>query len=230
MKTITSALKNRERSEFHFLLRIQPQAHTLAGFRQWVLSPEFPEKLSVTYLKGEVYLDMSKEEIRTHAAVKTAVAGTMFKVNEEMDFGDLYINGVLVSNEAADVANNPDAVALFWESLDKGRVRYLSRKGRDLEIEGSPDWVLEIVSDSSVFKDTGQLREAYHRAGIQEYWLIDARRDVIDFQILHWRKNGYVAASAKDDWNRSKVFDRSFRLERSQDRRGTWKYALLVRA
>ena len=65
---------------------------TLAGFRAWVHSDDFPEKQRVTFLNGEIYLDMSKEDIFTHASVKTAVAGTMFNLNKEKDFGNLFIN------------------------------------------------------------------------------------------------------------------------------------------
>src|SRR5918999_197223 len=69
--------------------------------------------------------DMRKEEIRTHPAVKTAVVVPVARVIEELDFGDLYINGVLISNAAADVSNNPDAVAVSWTSLAAKRVRYV---------------------------------------------------------------------------------------------------------
>lgn len=210
--------------------RIPRSAHTLNGFRAWVLSDEFPEKLKATYLRGDVILDLSKEEIRTHAAVKTAVVVPVANLIEELDFGDLYINGVLVTNAAAAVSNNPDAVAVSWASLEAGRVRYVTRKGRDLEMEGSPDWVREIVSDSSVWKDTQELVEAYHRARIAEYWLVDARGDDIDFRILHWRKQRYAAATGNDGWLYSRVFERWFRLTRKRDRRGAWKYVLHVRA
>ena len=211
------------------LFRIPRGIHSLAGFRAWVLSDEFPEKLKVTYVDGEVFLDMSKEEIRSHAAVKTAVAISLGNLNAETDFGDLYINGVLITNVEAKVSNNPDMVAVFWESLEAGRVRYATKHGREMEILGSPDWTLEILSDSSVAKDTKQLRQAYHQAGIREYWLIDARGDDLVFQILHWRKNGYVAA-AQGEWLPSRVFDRNFRLKRQRDRRGAWKYELQFRA
>lgn len=211
------------------LFRIPRSAHTLAGFRAWVLSDEFPEKLKATFIDGEVFLDMSKEEIRTHAAVKTAVAVRLGSLIEELDFGDLYINGVLIVNVPAKVSNNPDMVAISWDALESGRVRYVTKDDREMEIVGSPDWVLEIVSDSSVAKDTRLLRKAYHRAGIREYWVIDARSDNLQFEILVWTKSGYGAAVAKSDWLASRVFGRSFRLTRSRDRRGAWKYILRVR-
>src|SRR5262249_26589734 len=96
------------------------------------------------------------------------------------------------------------------------------------ELEGTPDWVLEIVSDSSVEKDTQELRSAYHRARIPEYWLIDARGDEIVFLILLRRRKGYAAAAVRDGWQRSKVFGRGFRLERERDEFGLWEYTLHV--
>ena len=212
------------------LIHVPRSAHTLAGFRKWVLSDALPEKLRVTFIRGEIYLDMSKEAIRTHAAVKTAVAGAMFNLNQVADFGDLYINGVLVTNVPAEVSNNPDMVGVFWDSLEAGRVRYVAKKEHEMEIEGSPDWVLEIVSKSTVVKDFKFLRQSYHEAGIREYWLIDARGADIVFQILHWRKSGYFAASLKDGWLTSRVFGRDFRLTRKRDRRNAWKYDLQIRA
>lgn len=208
------------------MVHVPRQAHRLAGFRDWVLGEDFPEKLKATYLGGEVYLDMSKEDINAHALVKTEVGGVIRNLNEEVDFGHLFINGVLVTNRAARVSNNPDAVAVFWDSLASGRVRYVEYHGRALEILGSPDWTMEIVSDSSVFKDTQQLREAYHLARIKEYWLIDARGAELDFQLMVWRKSGYVAAPSRDGWVRSPLFKRSFRLTRRRDRSGAWKYRL----
>ncbi len=105
------------------------------------------------------------------------------------------------------------------------------RKGAEhlyRELEEVPDWGLEIVSDHSVRKDTVFLREAYHRAGVPEYWLIDARGEDQSFQILLRRKTGYAASPIRDGWQRSKVFERSFRLERVLDEFGLWEYTLHV--
>jgi len=211
-------------------LRIPADATTLAGFRAWVTSDDFPEKLRVTFIRGEIDIDMSKEEVQTHAAVKAQVCFVLMAINHEAKLGKFYLDGVLITNEAAEVSNNPDAVFLTRESLRTGRVRFIPRpkgEGQSVEVEGTPDWVMEIVSDSTVQKDTQRLRAAYHKAGIPEYWLIDARGEKIVFQILHWRKTGYVAAPNRDGWQRSRVFDRSFRLEREwDDDLKLWDYTL----
>jgi len=210
-----------------FVLHIPRDAYTLAGFRRWALSAEFPEKQPVMFLNGEIYLFVPKENINSHAAVKTPVAVKLGGIFAESDMGDFFINGVLVTNIDADLSKNPDMVGILWESLESGKVRYVTNEdGEEVEIEGSPDWLLEIVSDGSVKKDKVELREAYHKAGVREYWIIDARSPKVDFQILHWRKTGYVAAPHKDGWQRSRVFGRSFQLKRSRNRRGGWRYTL----
>jgi Uma2 family endonuclease len=217
--------------EHDFVLHIPRDAYTLAGFRKWVLSDEFPEKQPVMFRNGEIYLYMPKEDVFTHAAVKTPVAIVVGGLFQELDLGDFYINGVLVTNVEADISNNPDMVGILWESLECGKVRYVTnKKDRTVEIEGSPDWLLEIVSDGSVKKDKFELRESFHKAGVREYWIIDARGTDIDFQILHWRKTGYAAAPHKEGWQRSRVFGRSFRLTRSRNRRDGWRYTLTVKA
>jgi Uma2 family endonuclease len=214
-------------------LRIPSTIGTLDGFRTWATSGMVPEHLRVTYVCGEIYLDMSNEELETHALVKAEIARGLMNLNRDLNGGKFYPDGVLVSNEAAGVSNNPDGTFISWKALDAGRVRLVPREGAQgqfIEIEGTPDLVVEVVSNSSERKDTEQLRKAYHRAGIREYWLVDARGASVDFQMLHWRKTGYVAAPPRADWRRSRVFDRGFRLVRRRDRLGLWEYTLEVRA
>jgi Uma2 family endonuclease len=215
------------------VLRIPPSAFTINGFREWVKSDELPEHMRVTFVSGEITLDMSQEELETHNKVKTEVMRVLGNLDPEADVGTLYTDGVLISDEGAEVSNNPDGVYVSWDCLDAGRVRLVARKGKEgqyLEIEGAPDWVMEIVSNSSVKKDTKDLRKAYHKAGIREYWLIDARGEEIDFQLLVWRKRGYAAAPKTGGWQHSPVFGRSFRLTRTKHRRGGWLYRLEAQA
>lgn len=81
-----------------------------------------------------------------------------------------------------------------------------------VEVEGIPDMVLEVVSDNSVEKDTVELRRDYWEAGIPEYWLVDARREPLQFDILRHTARGYSVTRKQDGWVRSRVFNRSFRL------------------
>lgn len=211
--------------------RIPTRALTLAGFRAWVASDEFPEKVRSTFVDGEIILDMSQEEMITHAGVKANASNVLMNIVAQVKSGRYFLDGVLITNEAAEVSNNPDGIFLSYASLQAGRYRLIPRasiQGQFIEVEGSPDWVMEIVSNSSVRKDTVQLRQAYYLAGIAEYWLIDARGEPIDFQILRAGAKGYESAKVEDGWQFSATFDKWFRFERQQDAFG-WQFVLLVK-
>src|SRR5262245_46504500 len=178
-------------------------ASSLAGFRAWATSDDFPENLRAAYLDGELFLDLSNEEPEFHVSVKTEIIRVLGGLVKELKLGKFYAGGLLVSNEDANVSSNPDASFVSRASFRARRVKLVVRdeeRGLYCDAEGTPDWVLEVVSDSSVRKDTQRLREGYHRAGVPEYWLIDARGDEIDFQVLHRRKTGYAAAPRQDGW------------------------------
>ncbi len=179
---------------------IPPSAYTLAGFRAWAKSDQFPERGRFSFIANELFIDMSPEELQTHGKVKAAVGYAIYALIEDRNLGEFYPDRTLLTNEAADVSTEPDAAFAKWETLESGRVRLVPREEEPekfLEVQGTPDWVLEIVSNTSVRKDTRQLREAYYRAGIPEYWLIDARGNEIDFQILQHTEAGYVATPAR---------------------------------
>ncbi|HEU4454294.1 MAG TPA: Uma2 family endonuclease [Longimicrobium sp.] len=51
----------------------------------------------------------------------------------------------------------------------RGRTDLVSRRG----VEGAPDLVVEILSDSTAARDRGLKRERYAHFGVAEYWIID---------------------------------------------------------
>ena len=130
---------------------------------------------------------------------------------------------------AADFSCQPDTTFVSFDSLtDKVRLIAGRDEGFD-ELEGSPDMVLEIVSRSSVQKDTVTLRRAYWEAGIREYWLVDVRREPHQFDILRHTSRGFAATPKQDGWIKSKVFGRAFRLIHEQDARGNPDFTLELR-
>ena len=213
-------------------LRIPTRALTHEGFREWAVSDEFPERGRISWISGELWVDMSPESLETHNAVKVASYAYVHGLIRELDIGRFYGSCALVSNAAAGFSTEPDSLFATWDTLGSDRLRRVPLKDHPdecMELEGTPDWVMEIVSDSSDERDTQALRKAFHRAGIPEYWLIDARGDQIDFQMLQHRAHGYEPAQPRDGWLTSEIFPRSFRLDRERDRIGGWRYTLHVR-
>src|SRR5262245_9072599 len=89
---------NNDKLASDFTFHIPRDAYTLSGFRRWALSDAFPDKQPVLFLHGEIFLYMPKEDVFTHAAVKTLVAVEIGSLFRDRDLGDSYINGVLVTN------------------------------------------------------------------------------------------------------------------------------------
>ena len=148
---------------------------------------------------------------------------------DESDKGVFLPDGAHLTNLTADISGNPDGVYVSHEAFQTGRVtRVEGKSGGCVELEGTPDMVLEVISDSSVNKDTNVLHAAYALAGIREYWLADAREEILRFEIFRLTAKGYVASRKQDGWIKSPVFGRSFRLTESEDRSGNPKYTLEV--
>ncbi len=51
-------------------------------------------------------------------------------------------------------------------------------------VHGAPDLVVEVLSPSSVRKDYGKKMDAYEKAGVKEYWVINQDFKTIDVFIL----------------------------------------------
>jgi Uma2 family endonuclease len=190
----------------------------LDSFCRWVESDDVPEKLRIWYLKGEVWIDMSKEEVNTQVLLKSRFFIVLGNLVDAGHLGRFYPDGLFLRNNAADIAGNPDATFVSTASLKAKRVRPIrGKKAKIIGLEGSPDMVLEVVSDSSTRKDLVVLKQGYWEAGVREYWLVDARREPLAFDIFRRTARGYASARKQDGWLKSVIFGKSFRLTRQTD-------------
>ena len=216
-------------------VRIPSDVRDLASFRRWVHSKHFPTGGRIDWVDRCVEVDMSPEDLGTHGDPKTAIAGALFNAVRDRRLGKLWIDRARLSNPAADLSAEPDVLLCLRRTLLRGRARLVPRAGgevgRYVEIEGTADIVVEVVSDSSVTKDTERLRAAYHRAGVAEYWIVDARSEALGFTVLHHAPGGYEPARpGRDGFVRSAVLRRKVRLTRTPDLLGLHEYTLEVRA
>jgi Uma2 family endonuclease len=211
-------------------VRIPGWVQDLASFRRWAYSDEFPETGRICYLNGDVWVDLSREQLFTHNQVKVEFSYTLANVLKTERTGRFFPDGARLTNVEADLSCEPDGVFVSHDSLQAGRVR-LVEGGTDgyLELEGTPDMVLEVVSDSSVEKDTVTLRDLYWRAGIPEYWRADARGKELAFDILRHTAKGYAVARKQKGWVKSAVLGKAFQLTQQPDALGNPEYTLAVR-
>lgn len=214
-----------------FDIEIPGNIRTLPAFRQWARSAEFPERGRLAFLGGDLYVDVAMEQAFTHNLVKVCFTSGLGGIVKEDRSGYLFADGMFLSNDDAELSTVPEAIFVSFKSIRTGRVRLIEgEKGGCVELEGSPDVTLEVISDSSEVKDDVTLRELYWRARVHEYWIVDVRDDALRFEILKYGPRGFVQTRRQPGaWIRSDVFDRSFRLRRSVDALGNPRFDLEVR-
>jgi Uma2 family endonuclease len=213
----------------HVSIPMPRAALTHAGFRAWVMSNTFPDHVRATFVRGEVLLDMSPEAIESHNKAKNEITSVLTQIVRDEDLGEIYADRVLYTHAKAGISTEPDMFFASWDALESKRVDFVRRaRGDDfIEVVGSPDLIVEVVSDSSVRKDLTLLKDGYLRARVREYWVVDARREDLRFEIFRLQGKQYTS-SRSGRAQRSAVLDRSFLLERKQNRVGRWSYRLSV--
>lgn len=202
----------------------------LPSFRRWAHSEDFPDTGRICFFNGEVWVDMSKEQIYTHNQVKNEYNVVLGSLAKKEKRGLYFPDGLFFTNEECGLATQPDGAFVLFETLRSGRVRRIAGALEGfVELAGALDMALEVVSASSVEKDWVDLRNLYWQAGVSEYWLVDVRSQQIVFDILRHSPRRYVAARKQGGWVKSSVFAKSFRLVRSKDSLGDPEFTLEVR-
>lgn len=206
---------------------IPPEIGTLSGFRAWARSDPALEHATVWFICGNVWVDYRPMQLFAEASVRVAIISELHALVRRSG-GKVFGRGVFWTHPQTETAGNPDGLFISHESFAAKRIRFLPDPPRDCdEIEGVPDIVLEIAKTG---EEAPPLREAYFEAGIQEYWLVDARGSEVEFTIYKHSGKKYTATRAQaGGWQKSGVFGKSFRITRVTDATGNPEFTLEVR-
>ncbi len=201
------------------------------AFRRWSHSAEFPEEGRVCFINGKVWMDLSMEEFSSHNVVRTELGRVLANLMKETKFGRFVSEGMGFGHLGTQLSTEPDGMIVSHEALRSGRVELVGGDtGTQTELVGSPEVVIEIVSESSEVKDTEWTMTAYFDADVQEYWVVDARdEDDIRFDIYKRGKKEFVAVRKVSGWTKSTVLGKSFRLTQSEGADGNPDFTLEVR-
>src|SRR5438094_4058302 len=77
--------------------------HDLESFRRWMHSDESPEKVPVYFLHGEVWLDMSQEQIFSQVLIKSEFTAVLRTLTKKLRLGTFLPDGLLLTNDNADM-------------------------------------------------------------------------------------------------------------------------------
>jgi Uma2 family endonuclease len=193
-------------------LEIPFDIQTLEGFRAWVRTLGESAPL-VSFIDGDVFVEMTPQNYRTHSPVVACVNGALNALAEAGGTGMYCVPPSWFTCVEAGISTEPDGFFVRYDTLQKGLLQV--HPDHEHEMVGRPDFVLEVVSPSSRRKDVVRSIKAYAKAGIAEYWLIDARPAEVVFRLYVLRGRKYVeTAPGADGWRSSPTWKRAFRLRR----------------
>lgn len=204
---------------------IPPGLDDLERFRSWTHSSSFPESGRIDWLDGRIEVDMSPEDLNTHGSPKSAIAGELIQTIQTPGKGMVFIDRTRVVSPIAGLSAEPDIAVLLVSTVESGQARLIpgasGAPDRYVEIKGVVDLAVECVSDSSQDKDFDRLPELYHRAGIPEYWILDASGDAVQLQLLVHGPRAYTRAPADaDGFVNSPLLGQRVRLVRERESAG----------
>jgi len=206
-------------------------AASLAGFRRWAKSADFPDRGRVDYLAGDVEVDMTPESLNAHGDPKMVIGAGLKVEFDARDLGPVFTDRARLSNVPAGLSCEPDVLCLLWTTLESGRARLVRTADGDdwIEVEGSADLVVEVVSPSSERKDTVELRALYHAAGVTEYWIVDARGETSRLDVLVRAQDAYVLQTTdREGFALSPILGRRVRLVRRASRAQVARHRLEI--
>ena len=190
-----------------------------SAFGEWVRGEDFPEFGRVDWAGGRVEPDLMPESLVFHGLPKANVVAVLVNRVLADGLGRGCVGRTRVSSppgaEPA-VSCEPDFAFLSYDTVRSGRVTLIPKADRDgefTEVVGPPDLVVEIVSDSSVRKDTVELPAGLFALGVTEYWLIDARREEPTLAVQARGADRFEPVPAgPDGFAASAVLGRGYRL------------------
>lgn len=202
-----------------------------SSFLKWLRSGAVPEDVRVGFINNEVWVETMPERAFAHNQIKSLLPEVLNPIARENRSGVFFGDGMTFTSEEGGFTTVPDGIFVCRKTIDEGRVQLTGgkRSNHDTELTGKPDLVVEVVSDSSEFKDTEWLLANYWNAEVSEYWLIDGREEPLRFTIYRRGEKGFVAVRRSEGWSRSPTLGRAFRFVEGPEEMGFATYRFEVR-
>jgi Uma2 family endonuclease len=138
-----------------------------------IVRGEIVRKASPTMMHGMV-----------HYVIGAAVAGYHGAPGPGRPGGWVFGNEVTIAFDPHEEVYRPDTAG--W------RIERAPDPSATGPVTVAPDWVLEVLSPSTMNHDLGQKLHTYHRAHVGHYWLAHPHPTKQLLQVYRWHEQGYL--------------------------------------
>lgn len=145
------------------------------------------EDTHAEWVDGEVIVFMPPTKVHQRLVV---FLSTLLELYTQLrDLGEVLVAPFEMRLEVARSARQPDVLFVSREHLDRAS---------QARVDGPADLVIEIISDDSVTRDRRDKLLEYQRAGVPEYWIVDARERRRKFEPFSLSDRGVFELIAPD--------------------------------
>ena len=131
-----------------------------------------PEDERYELIQGE--LVMTPSPVPKHQRISRKIEFVIEKFVTENDLGEIFYAPCDVYLDNENVVQ-PDI--LF---ISKERLNIIGEKN----IQGAPDLVIEIISESTAYRDLVQKKKLYGKFGVKEYWIAIPGEELVEIYVL----------------------------------------------
>ncbi len=146
-------------------LTVPPTAAvSLAAFREWALSDEFPTSGRIDYVDGNIEVsDMAGEELDAHGTLKGEICSAIrARVQANSNRLRLTPTALAFSCPAASLSAEPDVVVVSYDAIKSGRVVESRRRPVNLFASSKSKVRPILLSRSSATAPFARIRFAFH--------------------------------------------------------------------
>jgi len=141
------------------------QTATKLTYDDWVNLPDDGKHYEL--IDGELYLNPSPNT--KHQRVLLNLLAALHRHVTESNVGEVFVSPFDVVLSNVDVFE-PDILFIRAERID------IVTKAN---VQGAPDIVIEVLSESTRRKDETKKLDRYERSGVSEYWIVDPMEDAV---------------------------------------------------
>jgi Uma2 family endonuclease len=150
------------------------------------MAPTVTEKKKYTY---EDYLKTPDDEryelIEGELLMTPSPITKHQRISRELEFE---IMKFVKANDLGEVFYAPYDVYLDNENVVQPDILFISKERLNIigekNIQGAPDLVIEIISESTAYRDLVQKKKLYGKFGVKEYWIVIPGEALVEVYIL----------------------------------------------
>ena len=159
-----------------------------------------PDDKRYELIEGELY--MTPSPITNHQRISRKIEFLLEKFVTENELGEIFDAPYDVYFDDENVVQ-PDI--LF---ISKDRLNIIG----DKNLQGAPDLVIEILSESNAYRDLIQKKKLYSKHGVKEYWIVVPGEKTIDIHILKDKAYQLYQTLGEDETLESQIL-KGFKME-----------------